>query len=99
RTFSAGGHEHPRAGTPVRGASDAHDGGQGGGDSLPPRLFVAVQDPSGFAHRHSRYRSFSGVMGSSRRRLPVAWKTALAMAAATPVIGSSPIPRTPSSLK
>jgi hypothetical protein len=44
------------------------------------------------------YSSFSGVIGRSRTRRPVAWKTALATAAATPVMGSSPRPRAPSGL-
>ena len=41
-------------------------------------------------------RSLSGVIGSSRMRLPVAWKIALAMAGATPTMAISPTPFTPS---
>ena len=42
------------------------------------------------------YCSLSSVIGRSRTRLPVALKTALAMAAATPVMPISPMPRAPS---
>src|SRR5437899_694202 len=53
----------------------------------------------GRAQRRSRRRyyatSASTVIGNARIRLPVAWYTAFAMAAATPVIPISPIPRTP----
>lgn len=44
---------------------------------------------------HSRC---SILMGSSRTRRPVAWKTALAMVAATPTVPISPIPLTPRGL-
>ena len=44
------------------------------------------------------YASLSRVIASSRMRLPVAWYTALAMAAATPVMPISPTPRTPNGL-
>ena len=36
------------------------------------------------------------VIGNSRMRLPVAWKTALPMAAASPTMPISPTPLTPS---
>jgi len=38
-------------------------------------------------------------MGKSRMRLPVAWKTPLAIAAATPTIPISPSPLAPSGLR
>ena len=38
------------------------------------------------------------MIGKSRTRLPVAWKTALAIAAATPTMPISPRPLTPSGL-
>ncbi|EKX62321.1 hypothetical protein STRIP9103_00107, partial [Streptomyces ipomoeae 91-03] len=44
---------------------------------------------------HSAQSNASAVMGSSRTLRPVAWKTALAMAGATPIITSSPRPLTP----
>lgn len=40
--------------------------------------------------------SVSGVTGSSRMRLPVAWKTAFTIAGGTPTIAISPTPFTPS---
>ncbi len=48
--------------------------------------------------RADRSISFSIVIGRSRTRLPVAWWTALATAAANPVMPISPIPRAPNSL-
>ena len=42
--------------------------------------------------------TLSSVIGRSRTRLPVAWKTALAIAAATPTMPISPSPLTPSGL-
>src|ERR1700759_3009086 len=41
------------------------------------------------------YTSLSGVIGRSRIRRPVAWKTASATAASTPVAPSSPMPLPP----
>jgi hypothetical protein len=62
--------------------------------SAPP--YPAVEAPArralGSAADH---RSCSGVMGRDRMRRPVAWKTALAMAGATPTIATSPMPLTP----
>ena len=46
--------------------------------------------------RDQAKRSLSGVIGKLRIRFPVALKTALAIAAATPVIPISPMPRAPS---
>ena len=46
-------------------------------------------------HEHFIYISLSGVKGKSLNRFPVALKTALAMAAETPVIPISPAPLTP----
>ena len=45
---------------------------------------------------HRRQSSLSSVIGRSRMRLPVALNTALATAAATPVMPISPMPRAPS---
>lgn len=42
--------------------------------------------------------SLSRVIGRSRIRLPVAWDTAFATAAASPVMPISPMPRAPNSL-
>ena len=47
---------------------------------------------------NSSANTLSRVMGRSRTRLPVAWKMALAMAAATPTMPISPMPLAPSGL-
>jgi hypothetical protein len=53
----------------------------------------------GDAHRcNGLHNSFSGVIGRSRTRVPVAWNTAFAMAGATPPRASSQMPFTPSGL-
>ena len=45
--------------------------------------------------RKALQSNLSRVIGRSRTRFPVAWKTAFAIAAATPVMPISPIPRAP----
>ena len=45
--------------------------------------------------RH-RYSNLSGLIGKSRTRVPVAWKTALAIAGGAPTVADSPTPLAPS---
>lgn len=78
---------------------------------LDPRLVVAMEalsrrwgmDAFSIARlernaRTKAYRSRSIVIGTERMRLPVAWKTALAIAAAMPTSPISPTPFTPTGL-
>ena len=64
----------------------------------PHRMTLTARrvDPTG-AHRGVQSRSSSRI-GSSRTRLPVAWNTALAIAAFMPTMPISPMPLIPSGL-
>jgi hypothetical protein len=62
--------------------------------------FVKMADSrSGATQMNPRHKMCSIRIGRSRRRRPVAWKIALAMAGATPVIATSPRPFAPALLK
>src|SRR5882762_10717065 len=59
---------------------------------------AALAHRRGRSGRRRHYSSLSMVIGSERMRRPVAWYTALAMAAGTPTMPISPRPLTPTGL-
>src|SRR5882757_8410353 len=61
-----------------------------------PSVGVRRRTPPRALRREEFYNSLSSVIGRSRTRLPVALNTALAIAAAVPVMPISPMPRAPS---
>jgi hypothetical protein len=78
----------------VRFWGRAHDAGR-------PAVMVRItaRTPVRGDHELAAYSTCSIRMGSWCCRCPVAWKTALAMAGATPIIETSAMPFTPRSLK
>ena len=79
-------------GRPVAGRPDAGPTRDSQRPCEPQGSRDRCEDQPGFGDQSI---SLSMVIGNSRMRLPVAWKTALAMAAAVPTMPISPSPFTP----
>jgi hypothetical protein len=74
----------------VGGDPETPGGHAGLGLPAPANLRSQLSASAGEYCRSRTYISFSIVIGRSRTRLPVAWNTALAMAAAAPTTPISP---------